>query len=181
VERGDRYAPSTCELSQGSLDRLLSNASIDAGRARALALTAIRETYEETGFLIGKTYEAGFADNRLNESWRAFLSHGVVPALSGVRFLSRAVTPTSQPRRFDTRFFVVNADMICKQVDVPDQELDTPEWVTIAEARATERLPWITGVVLKDLEAWFEIDQTDDEAPVTFRRKRGNSFQLHYL
>lgn len=181
VERGDRFAPSASELSRADEERLVSSASIDTGRARALALCAIRETYEETGYLIGCACEADQAGTRLSESWKDLLSHGVKPSLSEVRFISRAVTPTTQPRRFDTRFFIVNADMICKHVKVPDEELDAPQWVTFAEALASKSLQWITGQVLKELEQGLGAEGLDDDLPVTYRRKQGGSFKLNYL
>ena len=44
-------------------------------RARAIALSAIRETYEEAGLLIGRTARS----RRRRPSWQGFAEHGVAP------------------------------------------------------------------------------------------------------
>ena len=74
-------------------------------RARALALTAIRETFEETGLIIGA---AGAGSTRSPE-WRAFLDTGHLPHLEPLQFVGRAITPPARTRRFDARFFSVDA------------------------------------------------------------------------
>src|SRR6185295_2725339 len=50
---------------------------ISASRARGLALAAVRETFEETGILIGRRRE--LAVHTRSEAWRRFFAHGVVP------------------------------------------------------------------------------------------------------
>ena len=71
-------------------------------RARALAWTAIRETWEETGILVGK--EGSFEPRRSNPATAAFQNAGLVPAPGHLDYIVRAVTPTHSPIRFDTRF-----------------------------------------------------------------------------
>lgn len=61
-------------------------------RARAIAAGAVRETWEETGLVIGK------------------LDNGVLrPGLDGLDYFFRAITPPGRTRRFDARFFLVDA------------------------------------------------------------------------
>ena len=75
--------------------------------ARALALAAIRETFEETGLLFGT---AGITARRRSprRAWSEFAGHGVFPDLDAVTFVARAITPPRRPKRFDTRFFAVD-------------------------------------------------------------------------
>lgn len=56
-----------------------------AARARAIALSAIRETYEEAGLLIGR--KGAFATTK--RDWQGFVEHGVQPSLDCVRYIDR--------------------------------------------------------------------------------------------
>jgi 8-oxo-dGTP pyrophosphatase MutT (NUDIX family) len=76
-----------------------------SARARALAATAIRETFEETGLIVGR---AGRGGTRSTE-WREFLGTGHLPDLAPLAFVARAITPPARTRRFDARFFTVDA------------------------------------------------------------------------
>ncbi len=121
---------------------------------RALALAAIRETFEETGLMIG-TREHGAPDAALEGAWTAFREHGVLPDLEALDFVARAITPPRRPKRFDTRFFTVDRTAVAHEiagVTGPDAELTELVWVDLAAARGLE-LPTITTVVLDELEA----------------------------
>lgn len=120
-------------------------------RARSLALTAIRETCEETGLLLG-TREAG-APASVPKGWEAFAEHAVYPDLESLHFVARAITPPRRPKRFDTRFFACDADKIAHRIEGivgPHAELTELKWLTIEEAMK-ENLPTITTVVLEEL------------------------------
>lgn len=150
VDRADGRAPSADELRPSEAARLLlaMRGEPSSQRCRALALAAIRETFEETGLLIGT---AGAAERTPDsEPWRAFLSHGVVPRLSGLTYLARAITPPGRPRRYDTRFFMADARAIAHRVDVTDGELSRLDWFSIEEMRSLD-LPGITRVIIEDL------------------------------
>jgi 8-oxo-dGTP pyrophosphatase MutT (NUDIX family) len=118
-------------------------------RARAIALSAIRETYEEAGLLIGE--KAPFAAGKAE--WQAFAEHGVRPALAGLRLIARAITPPGRVRRFDTRFLSAWKNDVA--VELPDggptNELEELVWLPIAEAKGAD-IPDITRKVLGDLE-----------------------------
>lgn len=121
---------------------------------RALALAAIRETYEETGLLLG-TRDYGPPDNVPDGPWAAFRDEGVLPDLEAMHLVARAITPPGRPRRFDTRFFTIDRTFVAAEtlgIVTPDSELVELVWVSIAQARKLD-LPRITGVVLGDLEA----------------------------
>jgi len=120
-------------------------------RARGLALAAIRETFEETGLLVGKRQHAEVLTR--SETWRRFLSHGVSPRLESLDFVARAITPPGRPRRFDARFFMADAAEIAVELDLSNAsgELLKPVWLTLTEARAADVLP-ITRCVLDEVE-----------------------------
>ena len=86
-----------------------------------LAIAAFRETFEETGVLLATTTDGGHGSNeklaRLHERRRAIVSQPELFATSlqeehlqlDVRRLvywSHWITPSSVPKRFDTRFFL---------------------------------------------------------------------------
>lgn len=124
-----------------------------AQRARALALAAIRETFEETGLLIG-TRDYGVPETAPTGPWADFARLGVYPDLESLHFVARAVTPPRRPKRFDTRFFAVDASRIAHRVEgmvTPDSELVELCWVELAKAEKLD-LPTITGVVLQELD-----------------------------
>jgi 8-oxo-dGTP pyrophosphatase MutT (NUDIX family) len=122
-------------------------------RARGLALAAIRETFEETGLVLGTKLDG--APPAPEGPWSEFARTGYYPDLSILHFVARAVTPSRRPRRFDTRFFAVDATAIADRVENvvhPDAELVELVWLPIAEARNLD-LPTVTRVMLQELEA----------------------------
>jgi hypothetical protein len=79
----------------------------------------------------------------------------VLPDLAALHFIVRAITPPRRPRRFDARFFAVDASAITHTVEGvvgPDSELVELVWLTIADAKGQD-LPTITQVALDELEA----------------------------
>ncbi len=155
LDDGDRRMVATGALSQICEDRLLKRAvRPSASKARALALAAVRETFEETGLLFGSD-EFGVPELAPEGSWSEFAGHGVFPDLSAITFVARAITPPRRPKRFDTRFFTVDASALAKKIDGvtgPDSELTDLVWVDFDEAKALD-LPSITKVIIQEVEA----------------------------
>ncbi len=122
--------------------------------ARALALAAIRETFEETGLALGVA-DLGPPPDPPPGAWTRFAQTGVFPTLEGLDFLARAITPPMRPKRFDARFFVADARWIAfraPNVIHPEAELTELVWVDMADALKLE-IPDITRQVLGDLAA----------------------------
>jgi 8-oxo-dGTP pyrophosphatase MutT (NUDIX family) len=122
-----------------------------AARARALSMAAIRETFEETGLLVGR--ETPSPPRTRSRSWAAFLANGVAPSLEILDFVARAVTPPGEPRRFDARFFM--ADAVHIHGDAHDQfegsgELLDLHWVPLSDAKRLD-LPPITSLVIDEI------------------------------
>ncbi|HEV2503379.1 MAG TPA: NUDIX hydrolase [Mesorhizobium sp.] len=117
-------------------------------RARAIALSAIRETYEEAGLLIGR--KGPLATGK--RDWQGFVDHGVQPSLEAVRFIARAITPPGRVRRFDTRFLAAWRDDVAVALpNGPTNELEELVWLPLAEARKAD-IPTITRTILDELE-----------------------------
>jgi 8-oxo-dGTP pyrophosphatase MutT (NUDIX family) len=145
IDRADFSAPYMGHLKPETERRL--TIGLKPARARALALTAIRETFEETGLLLGKkattTPRAG--------PWGPFVAQDCLPDLSCLDMVARAVTPPQLPKRFDARFLMAPAEALISLERQPDcGELDEIAWVEIEEAIALD-LPAITRFVVRDV------------------------------
>ncbi|HHY02149.1 MAG TPA: NUDIX hydrolase [Paracoccus sp.] len=144
---GAAFMPSKYVFPGGAVDpgdeHPLRDALSDACRARlasepvtglsinpdALAGAALREMAEETGLQLAPS-----ADDPL-------------------LFVFRAITPPGRPRRFDARFFLIDARNIVgdrNDFSAACDELSHLHWVPLAEARALD-LPFITEVVLAEV------------------------------
>jgi 8-oxo-dGTP pyrophosphatase MutT (NUDIX family) len=118
----------------------------------ALQTAAIRELWEETGLMLGAP---GGWPGAPAPDWEQFAASGHLPSAQGMQFVFRAITPPGRPRRFDARFFLVDAEQITNDLDdfsAACEELSHLHWVPLGEARALD-LPFITEVVLAEIEA----------------------------
>jgi 8-oxo-dGTP pyrophosphatase MutT (NUDIX family) len=150
VDLGDSRIRPPKDLHASVLKRLMKGCS--ESRARSLALAAIRETFEETGLVLGEPDSVTIKTR--SPHWGAFLQHGINPRLDTLNVIARAITPAYRNRRFDTRFFMVEADIIQGDVHgapVGSGELLELHWVSLKEAEELE-LPIITRMILKEVE-----------------------------
>ena len=177
VDPTDRQVAVEQDLGRGDIKKLMvaMKGTASEARARALALAAVRETFEEAGIIIGVPLRAQQTSKA--QGWQAFFAHGFQPALARLTFFARAITPPGRPRRFDSRFFCVPADAIAHKVEAADGELSDLEWHSIAQARSLE-LPNITRVVLEDLAERFTAGALHaGDMPVPFYHRRNGSFR----
>jgi 8-oxo-dGTP pyrophosphatase MutT (NUDIX family) len=101
-----------------------------------------------------------------SNAWRAFLDTGYAPDLRGLRYFARAITPPGRPRRFDTRFFVLDAVHVVNAAapaKVTEELLD-PCWLRLDEAAQLE-LPNITKDILTRLKATLEVEDREALQP----------------
>lgn len=102
--------------------------------AQTLAMTAIRETAEETGLLLARKGSIGNnipddPDNGLSVMHKK----NVAPSLDRLSYLGRAITPTFIKIRFHARFFVANEKDSLGKIR-PSSELDEVIWIPLIEA-----------------------------------------------
>jgi 8-oxo-dGTP pyrophosphatase MutT (NUDIX family) len=150
VDAGDSRIRPPRDLHPSVLKRLMKGCS--ETRARSLAMAVIRETFEETGLVLGESDSVTIKSR--SPQWDAFLQHGINPRLDTLNVIARAITPPYRNRRFDTRFFMVEADLIQGGVHtapVGSGELLELHWVSVKEAEKLE-LPIITRMILKEVE-----------------------------
>lgn len=181
LEPDDWRMRSSADLSQIDLRRLQlrMGGRASPARARGLALAAVRETFEETGFIIG----APHADEPPagGPGWASFIATGHVPDISRLTYFARAITPPGRTRRFDTRFFVAGADAVVnlERPAVPAVgELLQPNWFCFEDALALD-LPFITRDILMRLRP--VMDDLKGNHPVSFQYMKGKTWRLEML
>ncbi len=116
---------------------------------RAFAMTAIRETFEETGLLLGKTAEM---PAKAPAGWQRLYDMDIAPNLSPLDYIGRAITPPYRPKRFDARFFMAEAEQILidERPPVDGAELHDLQWVTLNDSLDLD-LPNVTRFMLGEI------------------------------
>ena len=147
VDTEDGRAPALSELNSTCETALQKK---NRRRPRAFALTAIRETFEETGLIVGKS--ANTTAVKPPTGWQDFYGSDVQPCLSGLTFVGRAVTPPYRPKRFDARFFMADASeaLIDDRPPMDGAELINQKWFTLEEASELD-LPSVTRFMLGEI------------------------------
>lgn len=136
-------------ICEGAMDERLGE------KAVGLYVAAMRELLEETGLRLP-------------------------PRLEALRFVFRAITPPGRPRRFDARFFIARAEHILNDLDDFSEacdELSHLHWIELSEARGLA-LPFITSVVLSEVEALVKAPNADHQAPFFYHEDGRSHFAL---
>jgi len=151
VDPQDGRAPAVSELGPDVERQLAVKAR---RRPRAFALTAIRETFEETGLIVGRPADVG---GKAPPGWEGYYWQGVAPCLRGFHFIGRAITPPYRPKRYDARFFMAEAEevLIDERPPMDGAELSDLQWVTLEDAMALD-IPTVTQFMLGELKARLE-------------------------
>ena len=149
VDAGDHTVPLGTPIQAPNDTRLEDDSP--PGLGAALAAAAIRELFEETGQVLGTrgSWQAPPPD------WHSFAATGHVPHAAPLQFVFRALTPPGRPRRFDARFFLIDAEHLASDPDDFSQasdELSHLQWVALDQVRTFD-MPFITEVVLSEIAA----------------------------
>ncbi len=146
------------------------------GMQTALAAAAIRELWEETGLILGVP---GKWAGPVPQDWVSFAKREYLPSAQSLQFVFRAVTPPGRPRRFDARFFLVDADAIAGDLDDFSQasdELSHLQWIPLDQARDFD-LPFITEVVLAEVESRVSDPSPPASVPFFLNNEEASLFQ----
>ncbi len=144
----DRFMPNVHVFPGGRVDLADEDAAVTKGlltpvarrlerragpvRARALAVAALRETFEETGLVFGER-RAG----------------SIVPDLSGLDYIGRAITPSLNPIRYHARFLRARAENASGRLKSNGELLDLG-WYSIDEALGLTIID-VTQAILEQL------------------------------
>ena len=153
---GGKLDPADADPALGGMvdgwEALAGRMDEDAELVRALAVCAIRETFEEAGVLLARHEDGApvqLHDPRWEDLRRALAGReltagdlaketGIRYAADLLRFWQRWVTPVFAPKRYDTRFFVA----VMPEGQTPlhdDVETTASTWVRPADAIARGR------------------------------------------
>jgi 8-oxo-dGTP pyrophosphatase MutT (NUDIX family) len=167
LDLSDRALANEFSMNVECRERLTTRSTEDV-TPEALALAAIRETWEETGLPLGhENADAAASLSSDDKDWQSFFTSGLMPATDALTFIFRAITPPSRSKRFDARFFMVTADIIKGDPDDLTRasgELSHLSWLTLAEARRLD-LPFVTEVVLAEVEARLSLPEIERSVP----------------
>lgn len=151
VDPSDSRIPAARGLREDVLTRLCRG-GCSPSRAHGLAVAAIRETFEETGLRLAASHPMPKI-SKVNV-WNEFGTSTCGPDLSKLDYIARAVTPPSRKKRFNTRFFVADADTLEGEMKGSGELLDL-KWVTLKEALDLD-IPLITERVLGYADTFFK-------------------------
>ncbi len=137
VDPTDHRHPAVSDLlpeTRGYLERRAT-----PGRARALAIAAVRELHEETGLVLGD------------------LRGGTVHAdLAPLHYICRAITPPPRAIRFHARFLAAPAEL-AEGTLRGSGELEVLRFWPVEEAMAGGRMAGITAKVLAQFLHWLDL------------------------
>lgn len=169
TDAGDADVPLARSLSEICTRRLAAfqhEATRPGLTPEMLAVTAIRELWEETGLTL--VSQAPWPKAPPAE-WQPLAERGLLPDAAGLQFVFRAITPPGRPRRFDARFFIADVTSITGDPDDFSQaqdELSHLQWIPLSRARTFD-LPFITEVALAEIGHRFS-GRTPPEEGVPF-------------
>ncbi len=147
VDRVDLAAPAASPLSP--LTRARLERAANPALAHGIGIAAARELAEETG-----------------------LTLGTPPALAGLQYLCRMITPPVMPIRFNARFLVVDAEHVTGTL-AGSGELEGLRFFGLDEALSLD-LPEPQRRVLERLPAWLATSPDEPAAETrlpVFRRR----------
>jgi len=154
VDRGDHRVAPLRPLRPEVAQALEASAS--HARARALAVAAVRETWEETGLALGAVEDGALR-----------------PDLHALDHIVRAITPTASPIRFHARFFVAEAAGLRGTLRGNGELLDL-DWRPIERCLELP-LADITEFVLGELRHWLRRRHPPARVPLfTYRYGRAS-------
>ena len=170
VDAGDSLPKPASELNPDIARRISS----DTAKAKSFAMAAVREAYEETGFLLGASGDLGETGN---ESWDEIRSMNLAPNLEKMHYVGHAITPASKAVRFNARFFYTWVHEMSGTLG-GSGELSDLAFLSLRDAL---NLPMV-DVTEFMLEEMILREQTDFATPTTypfFGYRKGRQYQRY--
>jgi 8-oxo-dGTP pyrophosphatase MutT (NUDIX family) len=141
-------------------------AALGSGGSRrpplAFPRAALRETFEETGLVVGKPGTA-IADVP-QEVWQKYRIAGLAPDFGVMDFICRAITPVTSHRRYNTRFFFMNGDLAQGEI-VGNGELEDLGWRAEGDLGGLEIVDVTQYVLEEALRRWRSQEAIGAKSP----------------
>jgi 8-oxo-dGTP pyrophosphatase MutT (NUDIX family) len=161
LDAADRAVAPATRLHTDAVGRMAVRDS--APLAEALAVTAVRETFEETGLLLAETGDVGASADAGWDPWR---TQGLAPGLSRLRYFGRAITSPTSPIRFHARFFITPAQAVRGEL-AGSGELSDLAYYPVAEVLARMPIVDVTEFMLNRVIAYAAAgDDIPDRTPL---------------
>ncbi len=157
VDRADYRHATSASIQATVLKKLMRRCPTD--RAKALIWAALRETWEETGLLIGQ--QGQIKPTGSSELHKAYTNSGQAPILNGLDYIARAITPARSPIRYDTRFFLIDGDKATGMLR-QTSELEDIGWRRVSIALDSLDLMNVTNFALKEAMKLWERNVAPD-------------------
>jgi 8-oxo-dGTP pyrophosphatase MutT (NUDIX family) len=128
---------------------------------------ALRETFEETGLLVGRPgpWAQNAAESRpASRLWQAYRQMGLVPDLGSFDYLCRAITPVTSKRRFNTRFFLGDGALTAGELG-GDGELEDLGWRPVSALSSLTLVDVTEYVLATAIRRWRDRIPIGAEAP----------------
>ena len=96
-------------------------------------------------------------------------------------FVFRAITPPGRPRRFDARFFLIQAEELQTDLDdfsMASDELSHLQWIPLTDTKNFD-LPFITQVVLAEIAG--NLMSSGPPARVPFFQNTAEESLIYYI
>jgi len=142
LDAADRTVCAASPLHPTAVGRMAVRGSMPL--AEALAVTAVRETYEETGLLLAETGDVGAMADAGWEQWR---TQGLAPGLGRLGYFGRAITSPTSPIRFHARFFIAPSQAVRGEL-AGSGELSDLAYYPVAEVLARMPIVDVTEFML---------------------------------
>ncbi|MCC6887647.1 MAG: NUDIX hydrolase [Hyphomicrobiales bacterium] len=143
--------------------------------AEALAVTAVRETFEETGLLLAESGDVGIVSH---PDWLYWKARGLAPGLHHLGYFGRAITSPLSPIRFNARFFIVHSDLLQGQLG-GSGELSELDFYPAEDILDNKLILDVTEFMLKSLMR-FAANPADFDRPAPLFSYRGLTPFIHY-
>jgi len=143
IDPADRTVRAAAPLDSAVISRM--GVRRNAALALALAMTAVRETYEETGLLLADVGDIGAVEHA---DWNYWKARGLAPALHRLSYFGRAITSPVSPIRFHARFFITRAEGLLGKLG-GSGELSELRFYPVAEVLAHMPIVDVTEFMLK--------------------------------
>jgi 8-oxo-dGTP pyrophosphatase MutT (NUDIX family) len=143
--------------------------------AETLAITAVRETFEETGLLLAESGDVGIDSH---PDWTYWKERGLAPGLHNLGYFGRAITSPVSPIRFNARFFAVHADLLLGELG-GSGELSELDFYSANDVIDSKPIVDVTDFMLKSLIR-FAANPADLDPRAPLLSYRGSTPFVHY-
>jgi 8-oxo-dGTP pyrophosphatase MutT (NUDIX family) len=134
--------------------------------ALAFARAALRETFEETGLLLGQPMGRPNTASAPGPQpiWQAYRAAELAPDFAGLDYICRAITPVTSKRRYNTRFFLGDG-ALAEGALTGSGELEDLAWRPAAALSGLNIVDVTEYVLQEALRRWKTRPPTGAEPP----------------